>query len=177
MILDPLPEEQILGQEVLIHRHFLQNLLDFGLVQKVNIHVLRPHAVDLIDLSLQFRQLSFALEHQHDLEDVLLGGGQEDEAPDIPDILGVVGEVGVQFEVEIDVHIQSADDCEAVGVSFLVEHQQPGAVFLPLILVDVNKHLGAGHKNQRAVVLIKPRLQFFLQQRVDLHPFFPPFQI
>lgn len=72
---------------------------------------------------LKFREFGFAFEYEHDFEAVFLGGGKEDEAPEIADVLGVVGEVGVEFKVEVDIKIECAYDGEAIGESFLVEYQ------------------------------------------------------
>ena len=129
-----------------VYRHFLEDLLHVRLVEEVHVHVLGTDVVDLIDLLLQLRQLALAVQHEHDLQAILLRGRQEDEALQIPDVLGVVGEVGVEFKVEVDVQVNGAQDGEAVRVPLLVDDQQSRAVLLPLLLVNMDEHLRPGHE-------------------------------
>lgn len=73
-----------------------------------------------------------------------MGRRQEDQTAEIPDVFGVIGKIGVQFEIEVDIEIDGADNCEAIGVSFLVYHEQSRAIFLPLFLVDMDEHFSSG---------------------------------
>lgn len=101
LLLHPIPEGEILHQQILIHGHLLQDLLHLRLVQEIHLRALGLHVVDLVDLLLQLRQLDLALQHQHDLQAVALGWRQEDHALEITDVPGVVGEVGVELEIEV----------------------------------------------------------------------------
>ncbi len=118
---------------------------------------------------LQLGEFGLALQHQHDLEAVLLGGSQENQAFEVSDVFGVVGEIGVELEVEVDVQIDGAHDGKAVGVLLLVDHQQPRTVFLPLFALDVDEKFGPCHEKDRSAVLLESPLQLFLKKRVYLH--------
>lgn len=98
--------------------------MHFRLIQEIYLRALGSNVVDLIDLFLQFRQFALILHHEHDLQTMLLRWRQEDQATQVADVLGVVGKVGVEFEVEVDVEVLSADDAESVGVFLLVEDEQ-----------------------------------------------------
>ena len=107
--------------------------------------------------------LRFVLEDEHDPQTVVLGGRQEDELAKVADVLGVVGEVRVEYEVEVDVEVGSAHDGQPVGVPLLVEHEYTGAVLLPLDVLDVDEHLAAGHEEDDAVVLAEAAFQLLLE--------------
>ena len=169
LVLHPLPEEQILSQQVLIHRNLLQNLLHLRLVEKIHLHILGSQAVNLIDLLLQIGQLRLTLQHQHYLQAIFLRRSQEDQTTQVTNVLSIVGKVRIQLEVEVDIQVQSTHNGKTMSVPLLVEHQQTRTVLLPLFLVDMNEHLSASHENQMTVVLAEPRLQLLLQKRVDLH--------
>ena len=98
-----------------------------------------------------------------------MGRSQEDQTLQVADVLGVVGKVGIELEVEVDVQVQGTQNGEPKCISLLVDHQQSRAILLPLFLVDVNEHFGSGNEENRPSILVEPELQLFLQQRVDLH--------
>jgi hypothetical protein len=99
----------------------------------------------------------------------VLCGCEEDHGAEFVEVLGVVGEVGVHFEVEVYVQVLYAHDGDAVGVFLLVDHQQSDAVLLPFGAFDVDQHFGAGHEDDVAVVVVEAPFQLFKEERVDFH--------
>lgn len=169
LLLHTVAEGEVLDEQVLIDWHLPEYLLDFWLVEEVDLRALGGDVVDLVDLLLELGELGLVLKDEHDLEAVLLRGGEEDEAAQVADVLGVVGEVGVELEVEVNVQVLRAHDAETVSVLLLVEDQQPRTVLLPVRTVDVDQHLHTVHEQHHPPVLVETTLQLLLEQGVDLH--------
>ena len=87
-----------------------------------------------------------------------MGGSEEDEAPEVSDVFSVVGEVWVEFKVEVYVQVVATHYYEAIGVFFLVDDQQSRTVLLPFVVCDVDKHFGSRHEQDGTVVFVEPPL-------------------
>jgi hypothetical protein len=75
-------------------------------------------------LPLQLRELVFAFKDKHNFQTIFLRRSQKDKATQVTNVFGVIREICVQLEVEIDIEIDGADDREAIGVPLLVDDQQ-----------------------------------------------------
>lgn len=62
-ILSSLSKEHIIDQQILIHWYFLQNLLNFRLIQKLYFWAFRAYVVNFVNLFLYLGQLGLALNY------------------------------------------------------------------------------------------------------------------
>ena len=157
-ILDCISESGVFGKKGLFYWNFLQYLLNIWLVKEIHVHIFRANTVYLIDLLLQLRQLIFAFQYKHDFKTIFLRRSQEDQTPKISNILGVIGEVGVELEIKIDIEIYGADNSEAIGISFLVDDEQTWTILLPFLLINMYEHFGSGDKEDNSIIFAESLL-------------------
>ncbi len=100
---------------------------------------------------------------------MLLGGGQEDEAAKVSNVLGIVGEVRIQFKIEVYIQVVGAHDAKAVCELFLEEDEKSRTVLLPVGPFQVDEHFHASDEQDYSAVFIQSSLQLLLEKRINLH--------